>query len=457
MKHAVGAMLLVGAMAIASAEAVAQNRRQEAPPAIGEVARFLDVIVALDPAFAPGGHAANRAQAARTARGLGIAPQFTYGTALFGFAARIPAGRLAALEHDPRVLYVNLDKLVSVPAPRTAAPPWCTPDSSHPACQPDDGRSSGQVTPWGVTRIGADAASGTGAGIHVYVIDTGIDVDHPDLQGSLGNGYAAVACRGGCRINWDDDHGHGTHVAGTIGARNNSIGVVGVAPGVTLHAVKVLGKNGSGRDSNVIAGIDWVANQVGAAGQVAVANMSLGGPGERRGNCTAAGFVGDDAYHAALCNARHVGVIFAVAAGNDGADAEFAVPAAYADAVVTVSATMQGDDWPSWSNWGDGTSFTVNPPAPVAIAAPGVNILSLAPGGGTATKSGTSMASPHVAGTLALFLENNPQAPDFSALASARAALLNPAEPTDSFHNTSGHFHDEDFVDAIATSMAGAS
>lgn len=457
-KHAVGAMLLVGAMAVASAEAVAQNGRREAPATVGAGGRFLDVIVALDPAFAPGGHAANRAQAARIARGLGIAPEFTYGTALFGFAARIPEGRLAALEHDPRVLYVNPDKLVSVPLPRTAAPPWCTPDSSHPACQPDDGGgSSGQVVPWGITRIGADATSGTGAGTHVYVIDTGIDVDHPDLQGNLGIGYAAVACKGGCLTSWDDDHGHGTHVAGTIGALDNSIGVVGVAPGVTLHAVKVLGKNGSGRDSGVIAGIDWVANRVGAAGQAAVANMSLGGPGQRTGNCTEAGFLGEDAYHAALCNASRVGVLFAVAAGNDGADAEFAVPAAYDDTVITASATTQDDDWPSWSNWGNGTSFEIDPPAPVAIAAPGVSILSLGRGGGTATKSGTSMAAPHVAGTLALFLENNPQAPDFSALTNARAALLNAAEPSDSFDNMSGHLHDEDFLDAVATSMPGAS
>jgi subtilisin len=458
MKYAVGAALFAGMMAAVSADVVAQSRGAS-PPVTGTASqRFLDVIVALDPAFAPGGHAANRAQAARIARGLGLAPEFTYGTAIFGFAARIPEGRLTALEHDPRVLYVNLDKQVSLPVPRTAAPPWCTPDSSHPACQPDTGGgSSGQVVPWGISRIGADATSGTGAGIEVYVIDTGIDADHPDLQANLGIGYAVVACKGGCVTRWDDDHGHGTHVAGTIGAVDNSIGVVGVAPGVRLHAVKVLGKNGSGRDSGVIAGIDWVANQVDATGQPAVANMSLGGPGQRAGSCTQAGFVGEDAYHAALCNATHAGVVFVVAAGNDGADAELAVPAAYDDTVITASATMQGDDWPYWSNWGDGTSFEVDSPAPVAIAAPGVNILSLAPGGGTATKSGTSMASPHVAGTLALFLQSNSQAADFSAFTSARAALLNAAEPADTFQNTSGHRHDEDFVDAPATSMPGAS
>ena len=105
--------------------------------------RFLDVIVILDPAFAPGAHAANRAAARRIARGLGVAARFSYGSAVFGFAARIPEGRLQALENDPRVLYVDLDAPVAIPVPRTTAPRWCTPDSTHPACVGDDGDSGG--------------------------------------------------------------------------------------------------------------------------------------------------------------------------------------------------------------------------------------------------------------------------------------------------------------------------
>lgn len=413
--------------------------------------RLLDVIVVLDPAFAPGAHAANRAAARRIARGFGLAARFSYGSAVFGFAARVPEGRLRALENDPRVRYVEFDAPVSIPIPRAAGPKWCTPESTHPACAGgDDGGGAGEIVPWGVERIGAGANGGDGSGVHVYVIDTGIDADHPDLAAHLGNGYAVTNCKGGCRSAWDDDNGHGTHVAGTIGAIDNDIGVIGVAPGVTLHAVKVLGKNGSGTRAGVIAGVDWVAQQVALSGRPAVANMSLGGSGARSGTCSATGFTGSDAYHEAICNAAHGGVVFAVAAGNAGADAEFAVPAAYDDAVVTVTATSDQDDWPSWSNWGDGNG---NPePAPVAIAAPGVDVLSTGRGGGTATKSGTSMAAPHVAGALALYLEGYPGAADYTAFTAARDALTGAAEPTTGggsvFSNSSGHPHAESFVDA---------
>ena len=415
--------------------------------------RFLDVIVILDPAFAPGAHAANRAAARRIARGLGVAARFSYGSAVFGFAARIPEGRLQALENDPRVLYVDLDAPVAIPVPRTTAPRWCTPDSTHPACVGDGGDSGGaEVTPWGVDRIDADLNTGTGAGVHVYVIDTGIDADHPDLQAHLDNGYAVTSCKGGgCKASWDDDHSHGTHVAGTIGAIDNETGVVGVAPGVTLHAVKVLGKNGSGTRSGVIAGIDWVAQQVTMRGEPAVANMSLGGSGSKSGSCGAGGFTGSDAYHEAICNAAHAGVVFAVAAGNEGADAEFAVPAAFDDAVMTVTATSEADDWPSWSNWGNGNATDLNP-APVALAAPGVNVLSTGMSGGTATKSGTSMAAPHVAGAIALYLDGYAGGANYTTFTSARDALLGTAEPTSggssTFANSSGHPHAEHFVDA---------
>ena len=416
--------------------------------------RFLDVIVVLDSALAPGAHAANRATARRIARGLGVAARFSYGSALFGFAARIPEGRLQALENDPRVLYVDLDAPVAIPVPRTTAPRWCTSDSTHPACVGDGGGSGGgEVLPWGVDRIGADLNLGDGTGVHVYVIDTGIDADHPDLQAHLGNGYAVTTCKGGgCTTTWDDDHSHGTHVAGTIGAIDNEIGVIGVAPGVTLHAVKVLGKNGSGTRSGVIAGIDWVtAQQVALPGKPAVANMSLGGSGPKSGTCDAGGFTGSDAYHEAICNAAHAGVVFAVAAGNEGADAEFAVPAAFDDAAITVTATSEADNWPSWSNWGNGNTTDPNP-APVALAAPWVNVLSTGMGGGTATKSGTSMASPHIAGAIALYLDSYDGGADYAAFTSARDALLAAAEPTSgggsTFANSSGHPHAEDFVDA---------
>jgi subtilisin len=443
-RHLLGGAVALGLVCCGTA--TAQSQGPAVPP--GQ-ARFLDVIVVLDPALAPGGHATNRAAARQVARGLGVAAQFSYGTALFGFAARIPEGRLRAFENDPRVLYVDLDTPVAIPVPRAAAPSWCTPESTHPACGGDGDSSSTEMVPWGVSRIGADPNVSTGKGVDVYVIDSGIDADHPDLEAHLGDGYAAIACRGGrCRTTWDDDHSHGTHVAGTIGAIDNDIAVIGVAPEVTLHAVKVLGKNGSGSRSGVIAGIDWVTQQAKGRGKPAVANMSLGGSGSKSGTCGPGGFTGDDAYHEAICNAAHAGVVFAVAAGNEGADAEFAVPAAYDDAVITVTATSEEDDWPEWSNWGNGTTTYLGP-APVSLAAPGVAVLSTGNDGGTTTKSGTSMASPHVAGTIALYLQSYGGGPDYSAFVSARDALLHGAESTSvGFSNASGHPHEEGFVNA---------
>lgn len=385
-------------------------------------------------------HASNRAMAADFARSQGFAARFTYGTVMSGFAASVPEGRLNALRNHPRVESVTLD------APVRAFGPPC-----HVTGTCDDGGDTGgQTIPWGVSRIAADTNANTGAGIHVYVIDTGIDANHADLQANLGNGYAVEACKGGsCTTDWHDDHGHGTHVAGTVGAIDNDIDVVGVAPAVTLHAVKVLNKRGSGSRSGVIAGVDWVAQQAMSLGTAVVANMSLGGSGSKTGSCSSSGFTGTDDYHRAMCNAKNVGVVFAVAAGNEGADAAGSVPAAYDDAVVTVSATMEGDDWTSWSNWGDGSaSWTSNNSAPVGIAAPGASILSTKTGGGTTTMSGTSMASPHVAGALALFLKSNPQSGDGSAFSNARSALLGGAESTSSFSNTSGHPHAEDFLNA---------
>jgi subtilisin len=240
-------------------------------------------------------------------------------------------------------------------------------------------------------------------------------------------------------------------VAGTVGALDNDRDVVGVAPRVTLYAVKVLSKSGSGTRSGVIAGIDWVTRHVSTRGLggKAVANMSLGGSGSKTGTCTSSGFSGTDSYHGAICNSARAGVVYAVAAGNSGADAAGAVPAAYDDAVVTVSATSPIDEFKSWSNWGNrSATWTSNASAPVAIGAPGGNILSTKRGGGTTTMSGTSMASPHVAGGLALFLAGTNQAAAYSAFVNARAALLNKAESSKNFGNErESNPHKEDFLD----------
>ena len=401
--------------------------------------RFVDVIVSLKDASSPSMHASNRAAAADFARGFGVSPRFTYGAVMSGFAASVPESRLEALRNHPRVQSVTID------APVRAFAPPC-----HVTGTCGGGGGDGQTIPWGIDRIGATGNANTGAGVHVYVIDTGIDADHADLAANISNGFAAESCKGGsCMADWDDDHGHGTHVAGTVGALDNDIDVVGVAPEVTLHAVKVLNKRGSGSRSGVIAGIDWVTSQAVAMGQPVVANMSLGGSGSKTGTCTSSGFTGSDDYHRALCNARNAGVVMAVAAGNESADAEGSVPAAYDDAVITVSATSEGDDWAGFSNWGDNSaSYMSSNSAPVSIAAPGAGILSLSTGGGTTTMSGTSMASPHVAGALALIMASSSQSADGSAFENLRSTLLNAAEDTSSFSNTSGYPHDEDFLDA---------
>lgn len=443
-------LVLLLSLALVACQDRPQPIAPDAPEAtLSRGANTVDVIVALKSDFAPGAHASNQARAAEIAQALGVSPRFAYGTALFGFAASVPEGRLNALRNDPRVAYVDFDAPVSIPAPHITAKPG------------SGGGSTAEVAPWGIKRIGADVNTNEGAGIHVYVIDTGIDSDHPDLTGRLGNGHAPVSCRGGgCKYSWDDDNDHGTHVAGTVGANDNDIDVVGVAAQVTLHAVKVLSSSGSGTRSGVIAGIDWVANETKTLGVATVANMSLGGSGSKTGTCTSTGFTGTDTYHQSICSAKNVGVVFAVAAGNDGADAQGAVPAAYDDAVITVSATKctfsnqtcdsGTDDWTSWSNWGDNSatfSGSAVTSAPVTIAAPGSSVLSLKRGGGTVSFSGTSMASPHTAGAAALFLKTNAQQANGTAFENTRKAIMTGAEITkDNFNNTSGNVHSENFL-----------
>jgi subtilisin family serine protease len=272
-----------------------------------------------------------------------------------GFDAVIPPAALAMVRSDPRVLIVERDGIVTLKLPREVARPG----------------GGAQTTPWGITRIGG---AGDGTGKTAWIIDTGIDLDHPDLNTSRN-----------CHVNFtrsgsaDDGNGHGTHVAGTIAAKNNSQDVVGVAANAYVCAVRVLGNNGSGQWSWIVNGIDYVAAS-GANGDVA--NMSLGGSGE---NATV---------EKAVSDAAGRGIRFVLAAGNDGMHASGFTPARVNGAnIYTISAVNSSDCMASWSNYG-------NPP--VDFAAPGVSILSTRKGGGTTTMSGTSMAAPHVAGILLL-------------------------------------------------------
>jgi subtilisin len=265
-----------------------------------------------------------------------------------------------------------------------------------------------------------EARSASGANV---VIDTGIDLDHPDLNAADGRN-----CVGSGPA--EDDHGHGTHVAGSIGARNNGSGVVGVAPATEVYAAKVLDSQGSGTWSQIICGIDWATStrsdtdpatgQPNPANDIAVANLSLGGPGLPLGSCATT----TDALHRAICNSTAAGVHYVVAAGNSGWDFDYFlqpdVPAVYPE-VLTVSAASDSDGRPggtggaptcrsggqddryaSFSNYATTAGAQGHP-----IAAPGVCINSTARGGGHAVMSGSSMAAPHVAGAVALCLNEN--------------------------------------------------
>lgn len=247
-----------------------------------------------------------------------------------------------------------------------------TPDGkvyANPAniqAKPDVNISAAQQTPWSVTRVGGPV---DGSNHTAWVIDTGIDLDHADLNVDASKGFSAFTK--GRNAGMDDKNGHGTHVAGTIAAIDNGIDVVGVAAGATVVPVKVLDSRGSGSWSGVLAGIDHVAANASSGD---CANMSLGGGFNQELN---------DAVENA---AQQSGAFFVVAAGNESQHASNVSPASAShNRVFTISATDSNDNFASFSNYG-------NPP--VDYAAPGVSILSTRSGGGTTTMSGTSMASP---------------------------------------------------------------
>ncbi len=234
----------------------------------------------------------------------------------------------------------------------------------------------GQSTPWGVDRIDAELVwpgGDTGAGVDVAIIDTGIDSNHPDLAVVDGINYTGPIEKDGSTdpAHWKDGHGHGTHCAGIVAALNNDFGVVGVAPGARLHAVKVLSDFGFGYTSDVIRGLDWCA-----AHHMRVASMSLGG-----GGSTSLKNACDAAFAA--------GVLLVAAAGNSSGPVSY--PAAY-PSVIAVSATDSQDKLAYFSNFGP----------EIELAAPGVNVYSTFKDGSYASLSGTSMACPHVTGVAAL-------------------------------------------------------
>ena len=381
---------------------VAQGRAERAD----RVAPGRYIVVYRDAVEAPG------AKTHRLERAHGFSARFRYDEALQGFAARLNERQLAALRSDPAVDFVAPDRFV------------------HAARVP---LAAGDSVPAGVRRIGAATASEVSgpSSVNVAVIDTGVDLSHSDLSAVSGKNCVTAGAPA------QDDEGHGTHVAGTIGARNNGAGIVGVAPGTRIYSVKVLDSAGSGTWSQIICGIDWVTStrtDADPANDVAVANMSLGGPGTPVGTCATT----TDAMHRAICSSTAAGVTYVVAAGNDGWDFDYPqtpdVPAAYPQ-VLTV--TAMGDSDGQGGGSGATPSCTAgeaddryaafsNFPATAAgaqhtIAGPGVCIVSAAPGGGYATMSGTSMATPHVVGLMALCLGESGRAGPCAGLAPAEA------------------------------------
>jgi subtilisin len=331
-----------------------------------------------------------------------------YGHALNGYAARLPEAAVAQIERNPHVAFVTPDGEMNAAA----------------ACNP----TAAQCLPAGIDRIDADRSStrsGDGRGgvnVNVAVLDTGIDVSNPDL-----NVVGGKDCSAGKGLG--DADGHGTHVAGTIAALDNGIGVVGVAPGARLWAVRVLNQNGFGANSRIICGIDFVTStrtNADPSDYILVANMSLKGPGSDDGNC---GNTKKDAVHVAICASVAAGVTYVVAAGNSGVDFQDGIPAAY-DEVLTVTAVTDFDGrpgglssqscLPDFDFRDDTIAFfsdfaTLSADQAHTIAAPGLCVLSTVPGGYDLI-SGTSQAAPHVTGVVAI------------CIASGSCAGLSPAQ-----------------------------
>ncbi|MEW5803162.1 MAG: S8 family peptidase [bacterium] len=339
----------------------------------------------------------------------------TYNHCLKGFSAIIPAPAMVKVMQDPRIKYIE-------------------PDSIAYALQ--------QTLPPGVGRVKADLntiaqINGTDerVDVDVAIIDTGIDLTHSDLNVVENVSFVPRVGSG------DDDNGHGSHVAGIVAALDNGIGVVGIAPGARLHAVKVLDRRGSGKISWIIAGIDWVTEH---ADEIEVANLSLGSTGYLQ------------SLRDAIINSVNKGVVYVAAAGNENDDVygpdgiygndDDHVPAAYPE-VSAVSAMADFDGHPGGSggdvgNESDDTLATfsnfsnsvimgnpvVSSGAAIDFAAPGVDIYSTYKGGGYKTLSGTSMACPHAVGCISLYIARHGRAHSASEVAAIRQALIDQSE-----------------------------
>ena len=342
---------------------------------------------------------------AAVVRGAGAALGVNFGR-VNAAAVRAPnENALAALLNNPSVLAVIPNRPVFA--------------NQNGKGKPGGGGGSGptQVVPAGVARVGAPTIDSNGLGIGVAVLDTGVDLAHPDLAGAVDalNAFGGPSCQ--------DDEGHGTHVAGIIAAQDNTADVIGVAPKATIYCVKVLDSAGSGSDATIMSGLEWVLNNhASLVPAIKVVNMSLG----------RAGAVDDNPdMHDLVVALEAAGITVVVAAGNDAA-AEMSgqIPAAYPEVIAVASTTaLAGTNqcrFLSAPIGADTASYFTTDGAGVIVSAPGeerenvsrgcfissVGILSTRLGGGTTRMSGTSMASPHVAGVAARYYQAGFQAGD---------------------------------------------
>jgi subtilisin len=342
--------------------------------------------------------------AGQLGRAHGFTARHVYGTALKGFVASVPARAMAALVANPRVVAVEAETVESI---------------------------VDQSLPTGIDRIEVDknptvTTNGTGSkavNIPIAIIDTGIQPNHPDLN--VAGGFAAAGST------WSDGNGHGTHVAGTAAAKDNGTGVVGVAPGAPVWAVRVCGNGGMCMSGDIVKGIDWVAarkadfkaNRSGGI-NFAAANFSISSA-DSNNSCSNPA----NTTHRAICGLVNQGVVFVMAAGND-ARAKTAYPVAFAVAAIAdfngkagggAAPTCRADEddtLANFSNWG------------VDIAAPGTCILSTWRNSGYNTISGTSMATPHVTGAVALYIHANASvnpATNATGVASIESAIVGAA------------------------------
>jgi subtilisin len=341
--------------------------------------------------------------------------------------ARADARSRALLEREPDVLSIVPDRVVEKLGKPTGA----------------GAATAAQIVPSGVMRIGAEpeAVQWRGADVGVAIVDSGIDFAHTDLTVAATCFTAYGACQ--------DDNGHGTHVSGIVAALNNTIDVVGVAPAVTLYAVKVLNRRGRGTDSTIMAGLDWIAEQATVVSPpIRVVNMSLGRTGTIDDN---------PALHAAVQVLTSAGITVVVAAGNDPTlEVSEQVPATYPEVIAVASTTAVGgtsacawhpevvvEDTASYFST-DGAFDPANGIG-VTVSAPGedrediskscflksAGILSTRLGGGTIQMSGTSMAAPHVAGVVALMVEQATKKATNLTLSDVRRRLRQGADAAD--------------------------